>query len=207
MKSLVLVLVAASLASCDSARIGADDASVPGHDVVVQIPWDRDSGQEPDAWTPVPIDSGPGTGDAEEHDQGLDQGAETLADSGDTDTGPVEPDLGVEDAGLVVDSGPDAAVLGCEPDGLIRCVADAECQCGWTCCDGICTDPTRDVFNCGSCGNACPLTQASKCEASECRCGSNPMCGGGLDAVCCRGNPFGPDPLSASCAETCDEGS
>lgn len=39
-----------------------------------------------------------------------------------------------------------------------------------------CTDVSRDVYNCGSCGRVCDLTLADRCEFGECLCGTDPLC-------------------------------
>jgi hypothetical protein len=62
---------------------------------------------------------------------------------------------------------------------------------GKAACNGVCTDVTSDINNCGSCGNVCPTAQ--KCNAGVC--GAPPMPGikivttpQSCDSVCAQSN-------------------
>ena len=62
-------------------------------------------------------------------------------------------------------------------------------------CDGVCTDVTGDVKNCGACGSVCPSTQ--KCNSGVC--GAPPM--PGLKVVT---TPASCDSICANSGSTCD---
>jgi len=109
-----------------------------------------------------------------------------------------------------------------------RCV-DGECQCSFNgrrdeapcegvevCCDGMgsgCRDLDTDMDNCGSCDTACDDVAADRCEDGQCRCGTMPPCGSGLQ--CCSGqcvdldlDPNNCSRCGAQCGsnETCEGG-
>jgi hypothetical protein len=65
------------------------------------------------------------------------------------------------DATAPMDGG-DAGVVGDASDGAIP----GPCPDAMTCCSGWCTDTTKDPQNCGSCGNACTLSQF--CTGTAC---------------------------------------
>jgi len=75
----------------------------------------------------------------------------------------------------------------CTVEGVCDCSTDLEsgpCATGLTCCGPGCVDTTSDFMNCRFCGAACPGS-ADRCDASECRCGTDSPCD--LDYPCVDG--------------------
>jgi hypothetical protein len=58
----------------------------------------------------------------------------------------------------------------CNNNSPTRCVKDADCGRGRSCCDRVCTNVLIDALHCGACGVACPSQNGTAaCEAGACK--------------------------------------
>lgn len=82
-------------------------------------------------------------------------------------------------------TGGTAGTAGGTGGGPVKCGGGAACGTGFTCCNGICVNTANDIFNCGSCGNACtgpnPFCNGNACDKAPCNVTPPPPAG----ALCC----------------------
>ncbi len=83
----------------------------------------------------------------------------------------------------IVDPGPEDVEVECDERHLL--------------CDGDCIDPMTDEFNCGECGNVCPME--ALCEWGECECQPT-------GTVLCEDEciDLGSDENCSACGDACD---
>lgn len=96
-----------------------------------------------------------------------------------------------------LDQGVDAGKPPASPDLVVQPpdLATPDCAPGRTRCDGDCVDTSRDVANCGDCGNAC--ANGESCQGGVCR-GAPMMMTGCKGAVGCLNMC-----MDMTCQQTC----
>ena len=97
----------------------------------------------------------------------------------------------------------------CSPGGTCAETCVGSCEAGKACCDGLCVDTLKDVFNCGGCGTKCNAATVVNASAVVCAAGacSYGKCAGAFvdcdskktngcecacgvrEAVCCPSSP------------------
>jgi hypothetical protein len=106
------------------------------------------------------------------------------------------------------------------PDAMVPVSECAmNCDAPGMCCTlqgaDYCIDTSRDMFNCGGCGQICSEDVATVCGGSECKCGASPACTNGKTCISalvgCRDMKTDPQNCGSKghkCApeETCSDG-
>jgi hypothetical protein len=77
------------------------------------------------------------------------------------------------------------------------------CEEGWGDCGDKCVDLSKDLNNCGTCGNVC-LGSASICAAGSCGCPSENPYARGCNGMCV--NVFNDPDHCGACGNICPEG-